>query len=241
MKWDGPESNELWRIALAFVMNREVLSMEELRTLYLLGPVQFESHDKSSIFHVRTSLEAALGDIRPAVGRDDGGQLVHPERSQYWLGASGYLMVLDQLSTVFDYDNYERMLISLGELTPEEAGALYGLRNAFVHNYGLTNEGVGSLERRERLRHVFTLGHESPELVIFGDRSDVLSGPLWRLPPTYVDLIQLGNFVEDLVNTVRRHHMYGEPLNWRHESGESFGSQYFFWHTTGLPARRALA
>jgi hypothetical protein len=190
-------------------------------TLYLFLPVTAPGGIK-----VRSSLEALLTDVRSTVGRNpQTGEIVDPDHSRTWLGALGYLSLVDQISSLLQVPRmgpggnpFERLLIWDGSVLEDEAAALYAMRCAFVHSYGLLNEAPSSRQpRRARLlRHIFVLKVEGNDLVTLGDRrSEVVDGPLEKLPATEVDLISLGNVVEELVADLRSHHLAGDGLRIR--------------------------
>lgn len=227
-----PTQTELNRLALILVANQQALTIHDARTLYLFGPGRFKFHD--DIHHVRSSLDAALRDVRGVVDRDSDGRVRDPDRSRSWIGASGYLMLLDQLGTVFDFGSFTRLLTSDlgGGLSEDEAAAIYGLRNAFIHNYGLVNEPPANRSEayRTRLRHVFNLQVGGNQLVVVGDRTNVLTRTLRDVPATVVDLGRLGDLVEMIVAEIRARHMRGEALPWRIDDVDRFVGLWFFHH-----------
>jgi hypothetical protein len=229
-----PTDDDLRRIAMTTLFDRTNLRIHDARTLYLFGPTvcTVATDEGVSAVRVRTSLEAALDDVRAAVGRDASGVTRNHERAAYWLGACGYLMLLDQISCVFRFDDFERLLRSdLVGLDADDAGAIYGLRNAFIHSYGLVNDADGLSENvRRRRRHTFRLTVGQSQLVTLGDRSDVLTAPLGDLPDTVVDLVRLGDVVEAVVAEIQRRHLAGGPLRWKVDDVTTFVGQSFFTH-----------
>jgi hypothetical protein len=229
-----PSREELTRIAV-LVVTRADLSIEQARTLYLFGPADIRI--PQATYHVRTSLEAALTDARSIVDRNELGAVGNPDRSRAWIGAAGYLMLIDQISSVFDYGGFEKLLMSdLAGLSPAEAGAIYGLRNAFIHSYGLVNEPRATLPeaRRKLLRHVFHLAADRGPLVELGDRTGVLTKGLGDILPTTVDLIRLGDLVEMIVREIRRRFLYKEELPWKVSDVDEFGRLSFFSHSDSI-------
>ncbi|MCU1501076.1 MAG: integrase [Ilumatobacteraceae bacterium] len=179
----------------------------------------------------RTARTIDLAIAERGVGRDDDGRAAEYSQSGYWLGAAGYLMLVDQLSTMLE-GGIEALLTSeLGGLTAEEAGAICGLRNAFLHSYGLSNDPTKMQPHcRKLLRHVFRLQAGTDRLVDVGDRTDVLSKRLADRPPTFVDLRRLGDLVEGIVASVRERHLARRNLNWLMNEVDEFVGQCIFTH-----------
>lgn len=113
-------------------------------------PVTVEGHTVFSGF------TAALRDARGATGRDSAtGIIVNPEHTCSWLGAVGYLILLDQIGTCFkpagtgdvEGNTINRALYYFTDLPETDRIALYALRCAFAHDYSLVNEHPRSNER----------------------------------------------------------------------------------------------
>lgn len=120
----------------------------------------------------------------------------------------------------------------LGGLTDVDAGAICGLRHAFLHTYGLVNDPPKRMaaSRRTLLRHVFRLQVGTAELVVLGDRSNALDEPLATLPRTLIDVGVLGDVVESLVATIRAEPRAGRALPWLTDDAAVFAAQFFFSH-----------
>jgi hypothetical protein len=133
-----------------------------------------------------SSLIALLRDTRGVTHRDEHGHYAdeeEAEHSQSWIGAIGYLLILDQVGTCFSKAReWETSGIAIvralrywasEDVSAGEAQALYALRCSLVHAYSLWNPGY-SVENPgeviERQRHRFVLV------------ADVTS-PIVRLPP----------------------------------------------------------
>ncbi|MCB0998958.1 MAG: hypothetical protein R2713_18940 [Ilumatobacteraceae bacterium] len=229
-----PTRERLDVIAGTLVHDRAKLSIADARTLYLFAPGYVREMINGRVFvrHVRSSLDAALGDVRGVSGRDGRGNVVDLDQTRCWLGASGYLMLLDQICTVFDYGGFEGLLTSdMAGLSADEAGAIYGLRNAFVHSYGLVNDAKGLKDAtRRRRRHTFNLTVGQSTLVTLGDRTNVLTAKLPDLPPTTIDLGRLGDHVEMIVEQIRASHLTGVSLPWAVTDIDEFVGLSFFSH-----------
>ena len=223
-------------------------------TLYLFLPV------KVGRMHFRSSLEALLRDARGAAGRDPlTGVTVHPDQSRSWLAAIGYLSLVDQVSKLLeipvgDTDRrtaFERLLVWHGDVLDDEAAALYALRCAFVHSYGLLNDprDMADLKAMKRntpaqrkkykarvardksLLHMFELQAEGHDLVRLGNRRIRVDTQLSRIAPTSIDLLSLANTIESLIATVRSEHVGGARLEMRSSiSSDTFVRACFFMH-----------
>jgi hypothetical protein len=161
----------------------------------------------------RSGFVAALRDAREDSGRGpDTGAIMDESRTGHWLGAVGYLILLDQIGKCFapagttaSHESEQRSILrSLANWAPhiahDEACAIYALRNALSHDYSLFNRNTNN----PKFQHLFTL-----------DRS---TGSVVRLPGrpwpgdyahpaedcrTTVSLRELGNLVEAIVTAVR--------------------------------------
>jgi hypothetical protein len=196
-------------------------------TLYLFLPV---THEGTSY---RSSLEALLRDARGATGRDLGdGSVKHADHSRSFLGAMGYLALVDQMSKAIDPgaprragplqggNAFETLLLRVTNVTPDEAAALYALRCSFVHQYGLLNDGHQRRRKNESsdekvkrekrivsLRHMFQLGADGGGLIALGNRRITPDTPMSKIDPTFVDLRTLADTAEQLVEAIRLHHL----------------------------------
>jgi hypothetical protein len=156
-----------------------------------------------------SSFRALLRDARGATGRDrDDGRVVEGEHSPSWLGALGYLVLLDQLGGALRTRDAEEspsenafftgLRVFAPEVTEEDRWALYALRCSLAHHYTLHNP-----HGDPRLRHYFTLDPER-------------GAPLVSIPPpdqrwngrvdegrqgeaTVVGLRTLGDLLESIV------------------------------------------
>ena len=216
--------------------------------LYLFLPVTYRS------LMNRSSLEALLGDARQAVGRDPRtGEIVKSEHTRSWLGAMGYLALIDQMSSMFelpagDGSAFERLLAWEGLLMADEATALYALRCAFVHNYGLLNDrrqvadrhladvDLTEAQARKRVRkmtltHRFELNIGDSTVVSLSDRRFSYDTDPRVLPPTRVDLSALSDHCERLVDGVRSRYLDGTGMTMKADMELSaFVSSFFFRH-----------
>ena len=155
-----------------------------------------------------TSFFAALGDARSATGRDDNGAIEDEPRSGSWLGAIGYMALLDQIGKSIKPANMPRsedregLVLALHhwtDLDEPSIQALYALRCALAHDFSLYNQG-----RTDR-QHLFALDRQ--------DSGSVVRFPITRWTGnfmetsndmrTWVSLRLFGDLVERVVASVR--------------------------------------
>lgn len=121
-----------------------------------------------------------------------------------WLGALGYLALLDQIGKCFKprdvaliFDNaISRALKYFTTLTDEEVDAIYALRNAFAHDYSLYNIN----HNRPSYTHNFTV-IQSPARPLVTLPQDIWDGNLATRSNnniTWVNLEALGDTVEQI-------------------------------------------
>jgi hypothetical protein len=198
------DENELRRaVERALFANPLDPDPEDLVKLYLFLPVDVVSPFGGRHVRVRSSLEALLTDAHRATGRDDEGDVIDAGRLGTWLGAMGYLALIDQVGKTVRWTDragvgrtdFEAILSQAG-VSAADAAALYALRNAMVHSYGLANEHA----RRPELQHFFQLNIwggsplvEHPARPWSGDPNDVAD------QTTTVSLEAVGNLGEVLV------------------------------------------
>ena len=165
---------------------------------------------------------AALRDARYTTGRDlDTGVMVEPEQPALWLGALGYLAFLDQVGSAVRRDGWKRPLdmkcieAALAQFAPHvtepERQALYALRCAFAHDYGLMNP-VDNQRKRTAYQHAFELRETGGPLVTFPDRrwKGHIADPGTPSPdPTVVNLSALGDTAEHVAADVLAAHAAG--------------------------------
>lgn len=95
-----------------------------------------------------SSFAAVLRDARAVTGRSrETGEMIDPSLAGSWLGALGYLILLEQIGECFRPVGRQplsgpKTVIALqlfADVTEARAEALYALRNAFAHDFGLCN------------------------------------------------------------------------------------------------------
>jgi len=150
---------------------------------------------------------AALGDARSATGRDDLGRSEYPLKHGCWLGAIGYMALLDQIGSCFKPINRPKQngntitkaLKYFTSLSDAEIDAIYALRCAFAHDYSLYN-----INNRPSLTHRFqvTAGGslklvDLPNIVWDGDYANKSPDNV-----TTINLESFGNMVESICSNI---------------------------------------
>jgi hypothetical protein len=165
----------------------------------------------------KSSLIALLTDARGATGRDlDTGSVVNPEHTRSWLGATGYLILLDQVGTCFRQagmnvaaDNpIARALKQFSQVTDDACvDAIYALRHALAHDYALFNANSKHPSRQHAFN--FTADGHTPLVVLpqraWGGSYDA-SVPVPPEETTLVNLRALGDLGEEVVANLRQLH-----------------------------------
>jgi hypothetical protein len=144
--------------------------------------------------HRYSSFVGLIRDARESTGRDPGtGEVKDPRRCGNWLGALGYMVLLDQIGRCFKPKNaptvsgnrFVRALVYFSNLPRPAIDALYALRCSFAHDYSLYNQHKDS-----SLQHRFWL--------VANDRDPVVTAPQ---RPWNGDLNNAGSLVITTVNT----------------------------------------
>jgi hypothetical protein len=145
----------------------------------------------------------AIRDARQMTGRvPDTGAKIDGQGHGSWLGAIGYLALLDQIGSCFKQKNTEtlsgnainRALGYFTGLIQAEIDAIYALRCAFAHDYSLYNTHT-----RQSLQHCFIVWEGQGPLVRFptvpwdGDYNNLSPDRM-----THINLEVLGDLVEDV-------------------------------------------
>ncbi|TWI83692.1 hypothetical protein IQ13_1805 [Lacibacter cauensis] len=193
-------------------MNFKNLSNEEIISFHLN---LIEPYDDDTI--VFSSLVAALRDARQATGRNiETGE--NPDKnnntlSSNWLGSICYLVILDQLGKCYkakkdpnltDLSPIQRCLKLNTKLSDQEIDAIYALRNAFAHDYSLSNKN----SKKPSLTHHFTLrgAYTNPFIKIPSVKWDGQNENKSIDNTTIIGLPWIGDFVEDIYKIVSSLH-----------------------------------
>jgi len=134
--------------------------------------IHLSKHPAREGIHIFSGFTAALRDSRAATGRDEFGNKVAPTKYGCWLGAIGYMALLDQIGTCFkpkqkpyeSGNSIRKALKYFSNLSDDEIEALYALRCSFAHDFSLHNIKKDKPSRTHRFRvgigastHVVTL------------------------------------------------------------------------------------
>lgn len=219
---ERPTDDELGELCARYLSSTDDsdASREAVLRLYLFLPLNIGG------YNFRSSLEALLTDARGAGGRSlETGKVLDADHSRSFLSAMGYLALVDQMAALVEVPTarnwperitaFERLLLWDGAVTNDEAAAVYALRCAVVHSYGLLNDPRGrsmSDDRQRALLHMFRLSADGGDLVRLGGRTFPTDVALGALPETCVDLQTLANTIEHLISDLRSAHMTGEGL-----------------------------
>jgi hypothetical protein len=163
----------------------------------------------------QSSLIAILGDARGTADRDGEGRVKAYKRSQSWLGATAYLIMLDQVGKAFKVngtpDTFGHPIgLAISHFTPVQdkatIEALYALRCALAHDYSLFNRAKHGNQPMRDHAFNFTADPVSP-LVEFPSSK---WNRIYKQPPeeqtTVVNLRKVGDLGEAVVQSLRKHH-----------------------------------
>ncbi len=159
---------------------------------------------------------AGLGDARLATGRDhDTGEKLTGQVHSCWLGAIGYLILLDQIGKCFKPKGItpcegkppEKALMHFANLPAEDVYALYALRCALAHDYGLSNVAQASKDATKTARdaakytHAFALVSDAhtPLMTIPIERWDGVYKTIAPDNQTVINVEALGDLIEEVV------------------------------------------
>jgi hypothetical protein len=182
---------------------REYTKQNAITLLLLCKPVRKLGAVHSSGFC------AALKDARAATKRDpeDGGKLPG-EKHGSWLGALGYMVLLDQIGKCFRPQSkhaiqgsaIHKALTYFTTLGNAEMDALYALRCAFAHDYSLINVN----REKPGLTHRFHIwdGPSGSVVTLPKVRWDGNLKTKSAENVTSVNLEQLGDLVENIFRTL---------------------------------------
>ena len=154
---------------------------------------------------VFSGFTAALRDARGATGRDPAtGAIVNPEHTCSWLGAVGYLILLDQIGTCFrpagtadvDGNTINHALSYFTDFSGADRIALYALRCTLAHDYSLVNEHP----RTHRRTHHFIILSD-PDFPVLRHPPQPWNGDYASQEPdnaTIVNIRAMGELVEKI-------------------------------------------
>ena len=166
--------------------------------------IHLSKHPPREGIHIFSGFTAALRDARTVTGRDELGRKFDHTKHGCWLGAIGYMALLDQIGTCFKpkQKSYEhgnsirKALRYFSNLSDDDIDALYALRCGFAHDFSLHNIN----RRKPSLTHRFRVG--------VGASTDIVSLPRVRWDGNYesknqddfttINLEAFGDLVESI-------------------------------------------
>jgi hypothetical protein len=182
----------------------------EALKMYLFG------HPSSKAIKVTSCFKAAARDARKATRRQKNGNKKSGVNHGRWLGAIGYMSLLDQIGGCIKptgkktkYTNEIKKALDYFDsgLNDDEINALYALRCSFTHNYSLINidsNFKGINKSKDKLTHCFHVGVGNTGKVVElplekwdRDFSNISSNNI-----TYIDLEAFGDLVEEICQKV---------------------------------------
>jgi hypothetical protein len=181
----------------------------EATRLHLFG--QREDEEERRGYRYTSGFLACLRDARSVTGRDeDTGEVRYPKRLHNWLGAVGYIVLLDQIGDCFrpgdvvrvtGSNTIEKALVYWApEIDEDKRRVVYALRNALAHDYSLYNHHPRGDTRYDFL---FTLDR-ADRLVEHAERrwdgNYASHNPEMR---TTVSVVAFGRLVEQIVDRIR--------------------------------------
>jgi hypothetical protein len=164
---------------------------------------------------VRSSLEASLADCREITNRDAQGNVRVGASAGSWLGAVGYLTLVDQIGGAVEHlraarspsggTDFEQAIAHFSALSNDDAVCLYALRNSLAHDFSLVNIPPNTVRqpRKRALTRLFTVTQGTLDLIVRPNGQWEPQNPRSGLGTT-VDLKLLGNEVEAMVRKLYR-------------------------------------
>lgn len=207
---------------------------------YLAEP-DFQPYSENSVSHLTpSSFWLVLRDARVASGRDPrSGERVTMQPATMWLGAVGYLILLDQIGSALRRPSRPstghpiiRALAMFSDVLPNDRRVLYALRCALAHDYSLVNVGSAG-------DHLFRLEWDEmlplvrmPPSPWTGEYSELQGVPDRRPGDTMVNLLALTEVSESVVQTVFKAHAENDLV--MAVTGTEAAHRYFVTITEGM-------
>ncbi len=188
-----------------------------------------------------SSLVHALRNIRLITDRNQDTGIPNPPNGNLgnWIGAIGYLTLLDQIGKCYrpiskikitpaNMPSIQKALAYFSSLTEDERIAIYALRNAFHHDFSLLNINKDKLKY---CHHFEVNAHSSNPIVILPKiQWDGILDSRSRNNVTYVNLKALGDLVENIYTQLLQMENANE-LSLELEGGEAeLEARYIFYH-----------
>ena len=213
-----------------------------LLALWLYLPVDLKT--PHGLRRFQSSLKASLDDCRAATHRDIHGDVRPGANAGSWLGAMGYLALLDQIGGAVESlaprqavapgtSHVEQALAHFSSLPADDRVCLFALRNSLTHHFSLVNlprgwkgQSLRNLPDRQRqLTRLFTLSRGEPRLIQPPISSWDPTRPNTTGTATTVDVQLMGDLAEEVVRELYRHFEAGAlrirvdppitPARWR--------------------------
>lgn len=187
-----------------------------------------------------SSLVHALRNIRLITGRNQDTGVATPDGYLgNWIGAIGYITILDQIGKCYRPKNKEvinptntpsikKALGYFSNLNEDEKVAIYALRNAFHHDFSLLNINIG----RPELCHHFEVNAHPTNHIVRLPKTRWDGKVSSRSPEnvTYVNLQALGDLVEGIYTELLNLESKGE-LSLELDGDEiELKARYIFYH-----------
>lgn len=165
--------------------------------------------DNSRKARVISGFAKALRETRQATGRNpESGEKFEGQSQDSWLGAVGYMVLLDQIGICFkprtvptvDSNTIKKALRYFSILSDQEIDALYALRCAFAHDFSLCNING----KRPTLTHYFMIKNDSTGQVVtlpkkqWDGKFRMDDDFRWDDYTTIINLERFGDLVEDI-------------------------------------------
>jgi hypothetical protein len=170
-------------------------------------------HPNVGEWRVASALVRALGNVRKETGRDENGEKIAGQNHGSWLGAIGYMAILDQIGKCFrprnriplyNLSSIRKALQYFTRLGQHKINAIYALRCAFTHDYSLYNQNA----KNPTLQHRFTVTQGTkPPLVKLPKvpwDGDILNRN--HQNQTVINLEKFGDLVEDIYKRLIKLH-----------------------------------
>ncbi len=199
------------------------------------------SDAKLAVIRRKSSFKAALCDARKTTRRQSNGNTKSGINHGNWLGAIGYMTLLDQIGNCLKpagkpqskyKTGLKRALDYFSDLPETEINALYALRCSFAHDYSLINIDNHYDEKnkhKDKLSHRFHVGISGKIVSLPHQKWDRNFKNISNV--TYVNLAAFGDLVEQICHKIKKKYQEGKlelslPI-------EEFMEKYFFhtYHT----------
>lgn len=194
-------------VSLSSLTLGHTVDKSEVITYFLSAPTGSEIQFISSLYK-------GLVDCRSATNRDlETGEKLPSKDHDSWVGALGYLSLLDLVGTCFTKKGLKQQpadeiapfinaLKAFGGLTRDEISALYALRCAFAHDFSLYNIHP----KKPELTHYFQLLVDTDAPLVQSAKKP-WDGNYRHTPlecATAVGLSRIGDLVEDIYVTLKQ-------------------------------------